>query len=171
MNLFGPPDVEKMKARRDVNGLIKALGYQKGDSWNAKNIRHYAAHALGELGDPRAVEPLIAALGDSDFMVRMFAAEALAKIGNRRAVEPLSAALRAEPLIAALQEEEWDVRKTAAEALISIYRQGQIKEVMKAKILAMRDKIAAMHRDAHTDKSSDCDNHWDSGVENVKFLL
>jgi hypothetical protein len=27
MGLFGPPDVEKMKAKGDVKGLIKALGY------------------------------------------------------------------------------------------------------------------------------------------------
>jgi len=30
MPLFGPPNVEKLKAKRDVKGLIKALGYQKG---------------------------------------------------------------------------------------------------------------------------------------------
>ena len=29
MNRFGPPDVEKMKANRDVTALIKALDYQK----------------------------------------------------------------------------------------------------------------------------------------------
>jgi hypothetical protein len=27
MFLFGPPNVKEMKARRDVNGLIRALGY------------------------------------------------------------------------------------------------------------------------------------------------
>ena len=41
-----------MTANRDVEGLIKALGYQK----EAK-IRWAAAKALGELKDVRAVEP------------------------------------------------------------------------------------------------------------------
>ena len=29
MPLFGPPNVEKLKAKRDAPGLIKALVYQK----------------------------------------------------------------------------------------------------------------------------------------------
>jgi len=52
--LLGPLDVEKLKAKRDVKGLIKALG----DS----SVRKATAAALGELKDTQAVEPLIAAL-------------------------------------------------------------------------------------------------------------
>lgn len=314
MNLFGPPDVEKMKARRDVQGLIKALGYQKGESWDAKNIRQGAARTLGELGDLRAVGPLSAALGDSDFLVRMFAAESLGKIGDTRAaqaltdslqdsdstvravvakalgglgdsgaiaalaamlvsesdkvvcldaaealdklgwnpdacdtnaawyfiakeewekcveiglpaVEPLIAILEdarwihksfnaawvlgkigdmravkplinalqtardervrfaaaealgqignlraVNPLIAALEDSEWAVRKNAAYALISVYRRGGMDEKTKAKILALRDRIAAMHNDEHIDKS-DCDHHRDFCVGGIEFLL
>jgi hypothetical protein len=48
-----------------------------------------AAEALGEIGDKRAVEPLIKALGYEDEYVRKSAAEALGKIGDARAVEPL----------------------------------------------------------------------------------
>ena len=29
MPLFGPPDVNKLAAKRDLRGLIKALGYQQ----------------------------------------------------------------------------------------------------------------------------------------------
>jgi HEAT repeat protein len=314
MSLFGPPNVEKMKARRDINGLIEALKYQQGSPVDAKNIRRDAARALGELGDRRAVEPLIAALGDSDFQVRMYSAESLGKIGDPRAVQsltrslldgssivravaaetlgkfgdagaaaslvatlvsesdkvvclniavaldklgwkpdahdksaawyfiakdewkkcveidlpavepliaiiedvrwihksfnaawalgmigdvravkPLINALRTardervrfaaaealgqignlrgvNPLIAALEDDEWAVRKTAAEALISIYRRGGMDEKMKIKILAQRDKIAAMHNDEHTDKS-DCDRHGDFNVGGIEFLL
>ena len=57
MPLFGSPNIEKLKSKRDVKGLIKALGYLK----NA-NIRFKAAQYLGNIADPRAVEPLIAAL-------------------------------------------------------------------------------------------------------------
>ena len=57
MSLFGHPNVEEMKAKRDVKGLIKALTYQ-----NYAAVREDAAKALGEIGNPRAVEPLAAAL-------------------------------------------------------------------------------------------------------------
>ena len=42
----------------------------------------YAANALGELGDPRAVEPLIKALEDDDPGVRERAEKALVKLGH-----------------------------------------------------------------------------------------
>lgn len=48
-----------------------------------------AAEALGQLGNSRAVEPLIAALNDRYHYVREHASRALGKIGDRRAVEPL----------------------------------------------------------------------------------
>ncbi len=44
---------------------------------------------MGTLGDPRAVEPLIAVLSDEDPAVRVAAAFALAALGDARAVEPL----------------------------------------------------------------------------------
>ena len=59
MSLFGPPDVDKLKAKGDIKGLIKALGYQR--DWQ---VRVSAARALGEIGDARAVEALIGALGE-----------------------------------------------------------------------------------------------------------
>jgi HEAT repeat protein len=64
MGLFGPPDVEKMKAKKDDNGLIRALRYQKGFQ-----VRVSAA-ALGEIGDHRAIEPLIATLKDEEYRNR-----------------------------------------------------------------------------------------------------
>jgi HEAT repeat protein len=88
MPLFGPPDVAKLKAKGDVPGLIKALGYEK-DS----NVGRAAARALGEIGDPRAVGPLVTALKGQDADVHRLAAEALGRIGDARAVEPLVAAL------------------------------------------------------------------------------
>jgi HEAT repeat protein len=75
MFLFGPPNVEKMKARRDVNGLIKALRYRKD-----KGVRQAAAEALVKIGAP-AVEPLIAALKDQKTCARADAAQALDHVG------------------------------------------------------------------------------------------
>ena len=45
MGIFGPPSVEKMKAGKDIKGLLKALGYQKDSQ-----VRVDAAGALEELG-------------------------------------------------------------------------------------------------------------------------
>jgi HEAT repeat protein len=100
--LFGPPDVRKLEAKGDVRGLVKALGYEK----EAK-VREAAAWALGDVRDPRAVEPLVAALKDSDYGVGHAAAKALVKIG----------ALAVEPLVGALKETQSLVRSSAAEAL------------------------------------------------------
>jgi tetratricopeptide (TPR) repeat protein len=94
MPLFGrgEPDVKKLKARRDVKGLIKALGYKRDN-----DLRWMAANALGELGDSRAVVPLIAALQDTYSYARKSAARALLQLGDARALAPLLQAFRSAP--------------------------------------------------------------------------
>ena len=77
------------------------------------DIPEFAARVLGEIGDERAVEPLIEALsydegGWHDYEVHVAAAEALGNIGDKRAVEPL---------IKVLSDAGWKVREVAAEAL------------------------------------------------------
>ena len=86
--LFGPPDVLKLRANGDIPGLIKALRRKKD-----AQTREAAAKALGELGDTRAVPPLVDALDDSVAAVCVAAATALGEIGDRQAVEPLLSAL------------------------------------------------------------------------------
>jgi HEAT repeat protein len=58
--------------------------------------RWKAAEALGRLGDPGAVEPLIDALWDDDSLVRLKAAWALGQVGDYRAVAPLKRLYRME---------------------------------------------------------------------------
>jgi len=88
MRLF-KPNIEKLKKRGKVDGLIKAL--KDKDS----NVRCDAARVLGVIKDARAVEPLIQALNDRESAdVRCNAAEALGKIGDSRAVEPLVQVLK-----------------------------------------------------------------------------
>jgi HEAT repeat protein len=82
------PDVKKLKAERDVEGLCKALVHQ--DS----GVRRKAAEAFGEIKDTKAVELLIQLLKDEDIGVRIAAAETLGKIGDARAAQPLLALLR-----------------------------------------------------------------------------
>ena len=60
----------------EIERLIKKLRDKDG------KVRSSAAETLGEIGDPRAVKPLIAALGDEDWGVRESVAKALKKINN-----------------------------------------------------------------------------------------
>jgi len=105
MGLFGGPNVEKLTAKKDVEGLIKALVH------NDEAVRRAAAEALGDIKDFRAVVPLVAALRGGASSVGMAVAEALGKIGDPRAVEPLAAAPRA-------------IRIHAIQALIPLSRWG-----------------------------------------------
>ena len=84
------------------------LSVLKDEDWG---VRYDAAHALGEIADKRAVEPLMKALGDEVEYVRWAAAWALGEIGERCAVEPL---------IKALSDEDLLVRRHAAGALRKI---------------------------------------------------
>lgn len=93
MGIFGgKPNIEKLKAKKDIEGLIKALKHKD------KTVRSDAACALGDTGDARAVELLIKALKDEYWGVRNAAALALASTGDARAVGPLTQALRDENL-------------------------------------------------------------------------
>jgi len=80
--LFGPSEVEKLTEKRDVEGLIKEL--EKADYMNA-------AEALRQIGDKRAVAPLIKAL-EYHFAkgeVCLNVVQALGELGDKRAVAPL----------------------------------------------------------------------------------
>ena len=87
MVIWRKPDVLKLKQKRDVKGLIKALNYKKD-----KYIRVSAARALGDLKDPRAIESLSKAIHESD--LRHTVAIALGRIGHIDAIKPLASALK-----------------------------------------------------------------------------
>jgi HEAT repeat protein len=135
MGLFGPPDVAKLKAKRDVPGLIKALGFHADVPLghavvNDLYIRNAAARALGQVGDARAVQPLIVALNDCDGDVGRAAAEALGQVAGARAFEPLMAALR---------HGNWQVQAGAAKAL------GQIGDARAVEPLAAACEHGSTH--------------------------
>lgn len=119
MGLFGPPNIEKLKAKGDVEGLIKALSYKDPE------IRKEAIEVLGKINNPDAVEPLIQALKDEYWGVRWYAVRALGKIG-----EPAVGGL-----IQALKNRFEDIPREAAEAL------GKIGEpAVESLIKALDDK-------------------------------
>lgn len=78
----GTSDVQKMEKEKDVEGLIKALGYEK--DWH---VREYAVRAFGEISDNRTVEPLIRQLSDNDKDVRKKAARTLVLLYNGRGAD------------------------------------------------------------------------------------
>lgn len=103
--------------------------------------RHHAAHVLGKIADPRAVDALILSLRDRDDTVTLKAAFALSQIGDERAVPALIdllahknrevqsmltqvlehfSAVSVELLIGALADERWHVREHAADVLGAI---------------------------------------------------
>ncbi len=109
MIVISHADIDRMYVARDVDGLIRAL-----TTAESKDVRQLAAKALGELGDPRATEPLIRALRDRDILrtevavslgqmgvpavevliqamadpeIRWGAVTALGAIGDKRAIE------------------------------------------------------------------------------------
>jgi HEAT repeat protein len=99
--------IAKMKDAHDTGGLIRLLNHHDPD------IQYHAVEALGEIGDARAVEPLIAVLKNEEMSgLRWKAAESLIKIG----------APSVEPLISVLQHPDSDVRWKTAIAL------GEIKD-------------------------------------------
>lgn len=102
MPLFGPPDIHALEAKRDTQGLIKALGFKDAA------IRRAAAEALAPMKDPTAVEPLVGLLKDDNPGVRRAAVAALAARGGFRVVEPL---------VGALEDFDVDVRSTASTAV------------------------------------------------------
>jgi HEAT repeat protein len=122
MPLFGgSPNIEKLEAKGDVQGLIKALSYRK-----RYRVREGAARALGLISDMQAVGPLILALKDSIKYVRLAAAEALGQIADVRVVEPL---------IVALADDEYEVSGASSQALIEI---GE--PAVEPLIVALKDK-------------------------------
>jgi len=74
-----------------VDDLIRAVT----DDSNYK-VRVQAALVLGKLGDTRAVQPLIKALGDANKTVRGIAASALGQLGDSSATDPLRSLLKRE---------------------------------------------------------------------------
>ena len=102
----------------DVESLIEALN--SCDS----SKRLWAAMSLAEVGDNRAVTPLIRILEeDENEDLRQFAAFSLGKIEDERAIIPL---------IRALNDVDKDVGTSSAKALLGFSNKKKIKEGVKS---------------------------------------
>jgi len=153
-----PSTRAKIKFEGAFDDVVRAL--QSHD----EEVREEAARALGELGDRRAVNPLIELLGDDNRYVRREAAKSLGKIGDEHAIPALINALKDEDrygregaaeglggmgekafssLIRAIKDDDWHVRMGAAIA----FRIIGDKDALKVLIPAMKDENRFVRRE------------------------
>ncbi len=91
-----------------------------------REVRRWAAYALGRLGDASALEPLVSMLQDPRSEVRQSAARALGNLRDRRTLQPL---------LKALAGRDPEVRSAAAEALGAL----RVEEAVEPLAAAARD--------------------------------
>lgn len=136
----------------DIEGAIRLLKSED------EQLRQFVAYLLGRTGDPRAIEPLIEALGDVHVGVRGAAANALGALGDDTAIPYLLPLLNHPNLqmvvwaafaltrlgrdefariAAALESPNVDVRRSAVLALQQL---GDVRAV--GPLLALRDDHA-----------------------------
>jgi HEAT repeat protein len=158
------PDVEKLRRKRDVAGLERALAYTRTRTEDdgrivddGVEVRLAAVAALGEQDDRRVHYALLGALSDPEEDVRVAAIRGLRERGDPAAVEPLMVIVlswlgperersREEALegLAALGDPEL-LRRTAAElAGRSVeYAAADAEVVGKLAVAAERDGLPA----------------------------
>ncbi len=159
----GPPNIEKLAAKKDIRGLIKSLDYRDDPA-----VRQAAIQALGKLGTEEAIEPLVSLLDDEDTAIRVSVIHALGHIGSSKVIDPLvrglesrdphiyTAAAQAlghmdtpkavEPLIAAIKSKKDDISEVAFESIAQII--AHVQDSSK------RDKLIAMFLEALKDSPS-----------------
>src|SRR5512137_2305991 len=116
-NVPQKPDNADELEKQNVDGLVHTL-HNNTDP----NVRQYAAYLLGNTKSPRAIQPLVEALGDFDKSVREQSMLALTEIG-KAAIEPLTAAMK---------EPKWETRYRAAEALGKIADEKAVQPLIQA---------------------------------------
>ncbi len=128
MSLFGPPNIGKLKANRDFDGLGRVLTtYQKSGA-----VRQAAAEALGELRDAKGLDPLGSALRvENDAEVRAAAVRAMRRIGGQAALASLV------DLLASSR-----AQSAAADALVEI-GEPALGVLVPKLVQAVRDKLGA----------------------------
>jgi HEAT repeat protein len=148
MPLFGPPNIAQLEAKRDAQGLIKALTYKDAA------IRIAAAEALAPMKDPLAVEPLVTLLRDENADVRAASVAALAARGGFRVVDPLVGAMEdRDPAIRTaaatavyrhlMTDPDGDTRRATATALGRILAADAVQPLIKA-LQAIGDAAAVV---------------------------
>ncbi|MCA9456199.1 MAG: HEAT repeat domain-containing protein [Nitrospiraceae bacterium] len=145
-----------------VDSVAEHISALDDEDWG---VREDAAVALGRLGDPRGVQPLIRTLRDSDRAVREAATAALKALGEpailslgfclqdlNPQVQESAACILADianeqvldPLLSAALSPNWIVRMSAAKGLSRIQNSLAIDTL----ILLLQDKVPAVREEA-----------------------
>ena len=137
-----------------VEELIDLLKYENNRANGSQvQVRTVAAYALGEIGDVRAVEPLIEALEEKDLDLYSTVTSALADIGDERAVEPL---------IEALKDDKWYVRRCSVRALGIIGDERAVEpliEALKDDDESVRESVSIALKEFGEDKARVANGH------------
>ncbi len=116
MGIFGKPNIEKLKEKRDIKGLKKAC--EHADVWFSAEVA--LLEIINESEEIREVETIIKILREAYPRAHEEAILALGRIGDKRAIEPLEESLK---------DEDEDVRKAAKQALNRIQKKlGMIQK-------------------------------------------
>ena len=134
-------DIQKDTMVAQFTGLRDAIAEVEAvlEDKRGGEARQSAAEALGQIGDKRAVEPLVSAINDFSSDLHQAATRAIVKIG----------ASAVEPLIRILEEAGKDMRWAAAHGLSACYRSGCLTEKSKQRVLSVRNRIVDLE---HMDK-------------------
>ena len=146
--------IYKCQDERGVEELIDLLKYENTRANGSQvQVRNVAAYALGEIGDIRAVGPLIEALEEKDLDLYSTVTIALAEIGDERAVEPL---------IEALKDANWYVRKCSVRALGIIGDERAVEpliEALKDDDESVRESVSIALKEFREDKARVANGH------------
>ena len=93
------PDIEKLKSKGDVDGLLKALNYKPGNTGaEEKKIREEAFIALKEVINESNIDQLIRIVENKEreysTQTRIFATLLLEELGTDQVLEPILIALQ-----------------------------------------------------------------------------
>ena len=161
----GPPDVDALAERRDIDGLVKALGHRdtavqlraaralasmgteavdsliRALKTDDRDLRLGIIEAMGEIRDPSVLDHLLPLLHDRSHEVRWAAALALGQLGDPEAV-PL--------LVRSLRDPDRYVRYGAAIALGQLGWKPEADEGRACLALALQDwdSLAALGKTA-----------------------
>lgn len=126
-NVIFSESLQKICGIKAVEPLIKVLKYDKD-----ANVRGASAWILGDIGDKRALDPLITALDDTSAKVRWSAAKALGQIGDAKAIPKLTDRL---------MDEHSGVRARSAEALGQIGDDSSLKSLRLALLKILNQMV------------------------------
>ena len=141
---IAPARFESTSIDKEAIKLLVKLGQPAVDplihALNDKHsgVRKNAAEALGEIGDTRAIDPLMTTLlEDDDGTVRKCAAEALGRIGDSRSLKALTIALR---------DRKSKVQESAGEAVQVIINNLKTKHELTTLHVSLKSRETVVRR-------------------------